>query len=164
MKHKDRPHDLSSVLKSSLANLNIPECLTHARIVREWPRCVGDQVARRAHPERLDGTTLHCTVSSAPWMSELTYQKRSVIQKINAVVGPGTVTDIRFKTGVVPEPTEPPAEGQSSARVDASTAGEAHIAPSKERREFIEELVSGVKDEELRETIRRAMERSGSDD
>ncbi len=155
MKDKKRPSDVGSILAGALTKVDLGNCLKHARIVSEWERCAGEQVARRTHPERLDGTVLHCTVSSAPWMSELTYQKRSLIQNINSVVGAGTVTDIRFKTGTVPElKAAPDVDAHPKQKRPAPE-------PDEDRKDFIEGLISGIKDEELKETIRRAMEKAG---
>lgn len=148
MKKPKRPDTLAGVL-DSLDKLDIPARLTEARLKDGWPRIVG-AIAKRCTPERLMGSTLFCAVSSSAWMSELNYQKDLLKRKINSALGPGTVDKIVLRTGAV---AEPPAEEKEEKPPEKRPV-------TKERKEFIEKTASTVEDPELREAIRRALEKA----
>jgi len=99
MKHRS-PDRVSSILSGSFSTLKIPALLREAKILKSWPICVGKGIARNARADRLIGSTLHCVVSSATWMSELNYQKRTIIDRINRELGEEAVTEIVFKPGL----------------------------------------------------------------
>lgn len=147
-----RPDTLKSVLLK-LPSLGIAGKVREARIMALWPRCVGRNVARHSSPVRLIDKTLHCAVSSAPWMSELNYQKRSIIEKINSAVGEGAVEDIVFKAGTVTPPPETAEPEPKKAK---------RLSPEKQR--LVEETVKDIDDPELRAAVRRAMATAEAED
>lgn len=149
------PDKVASILSGSFAGLKIPALLREARIIKAWPLCVGKGIARHARADRLIGTTLHCVVSSAAWMSELNYQKRTIIDRVNRELGTDVVTEIVFKAGTVeppaPAPPSPPTAKEETAEYQT-------ISPEKRR--FIDEALSDVKDAGLREAIERALKKA----
>lgn len=152
MVRKD-PFKISSVISKSYAHLGIEAKLREHQIKKAWAGAVGSLIASKSSPSRLIGTTLYCVVSSAPWMSELTYQKPVIITKLNELLGDNAVTEIVFKPGKV-------------SGLAPKAAGVCHPAKAP-RRElttedtgFIEETVKPVKDETLKALIKRAMEKA----
>lgn len=141
------PFKISSVISKSYAHLGIEAKLREHHIKKTWADAVGNLIAAKSSPSRLIGTTLYCVVSSAPWMSELTYQKPAIIAKLNKLLGKDAVTEIVFKPGKV-----------------AGRAPKAAKTPerklTKEEEVIIEEAVKPVKDATLKALIKRAMEKA----
>ena len=141
------PFKISSVISKSYAHLGIEAKLREHHIKKTWAEAVGNLIAAKSSPTRLIGATLYCAVSSAPWMSELSYQKPVIIAKLNELLGQGAVTEIVFKPGKV-----------------ASRAPKAAKTPQREltneEKGIIEETVKPVKDETLKALIKRAMEKA----
>lgn len=141
------PDTVRSVLSRSFSGLNMGSLIREARVLKSWSECVGPRIARHANAERLIGSTLYCVVSSAPWMSELNYQKRLIIDSINSSLGAEAITEIVFKAGKVSTTVEK-ASPKRPRKLSA------------EKRRFIDETVSKVEDPGLRSAIRRALEKA----
>jgi len=144
------PDRVDAILGSSFASLGLASKIKEHNIKKAWAGCVGQAIARRSSPQRLIGTVLHCTVSTSTWMNELSYQKGSIISKLNESLGQGAVTEIIFRIGAVtpygattiaPKPKQPLKE----------------LTP--EERRFIEATTAGLKDEKLIAAITRAFAR-----
>ena len=145
------PAKIGAVLGHSFSNLGLATRINEFKIKKHWPEVVGRAISQRAVPLRLVSSTLHVTVSSSAWMNELLYHKDEIIEKINSLIGAGAVSNIIFKTG----------------RVEAAPQERAAIkrrSLSRAERAFIDRTVSTVKDQALREAIRRAMEKGMSRD
>lgn len=76
-----------------------PEVRAH-RILIEWPRLVGPQIARVTAPDGLHKGVLSVWVKTSAWMQELRLLKDRVIGDINAALGdPPAVTDLKLHFG-----------------------------------------------------------------
>ena len=144
------PTPLSSILPT-LAHLNLPAKLREYKISKAWNECVGLAISKRACPERLMGTTLYCNVTSSAWMTEINYQKATIIERINAELGYKAVTEIILRIGPV------------------KTVFKSIVAPVWHRREltpeenaFIEGVTTGIKDEKLKALIKRVIGKARS--
>jgi hypothetical protein len=150
-RHRTHPAHIGSILKTSFTSLGLKARLKEYDIRKAWACVVGKTISKRAHPLRLIGKTLHVTVSSSPWMTELKFLKTDIISKINERLGEETVTDIVFKAGSIKE--------------KSPVARENKVRPlSPEERVFIDGTVSGIKDERLRELIKRVLVKGKSID
>ena len=113
---KKYPSHIGSILTGSFSSLDLKKRLREYRIKKDWARTVGENISKKARPARLRGKTLHVTVTSSPWMSELRFLKHDIISKINDNLGEGgggdkgggMVTEIVFKTGQIEEAPPPP--------------------------------------------------------
>ncbi len=110
-----------------------------ADLVECWPVAVGAAIARQAWPARIsrDGT-VHVNTADSMWAFELTQRADEIARRIGA---PG----VRFAPGPLPEP-EP---------VERMTADVALPEPAdidEARR-----LAAAITDENLRETVQRAV-------
>ncbi len=151
-KKKALPDRVDSVLGSSLASLGLAAKIKEHNLKKAWAGCVGDGIARRSAPERLIGTVLYCTVATSAWMTELLYQKTSIISKLNGTLGGEAVTDIVFRIGsVAPYAAKTPPAPVAPAR---------ELSPDEKR--FIETNTSGITDDGLKDAIKRAFSRSRS--
>ena len=140
------PARVDSIIGASLTFPGIGAKIREYKIKKAWADVVGPAISKRAAPDRLIGRTLYCNVSTAPWMTELNYQKRSIIEKLNSRVAPVAVTEIIFKHGHVPEPVREPERAER--RIKALSADDLR---------FIEEIVAPIKDPELRAAVKRAI-------
>lgn len=146
---KTGPVAIKNLLASSLPSLGIPARLKEYSIMKSWPVCVGEAVARKCSPERLVEGILHCSVVSAPWITELSYQKRDITARVNRELGEQVVRDIIFRLGTVSQPSLP---SKKRVRPVCEVSG-AELAE-------IEQTASVIKDDELREAVKKAMLRS----
>ncbi|CAG0995821.1 hypothetical protein ANRL2_03562 [Anaerolineae bacterium] len=142
------PSPISSILPS-LSHLNLPAKLREYKITKAWNECVGAGIAKRACPERLMGTTLYCNVTSSAWMTEISYQKANIIERLNAALGYRAVTEIVLRIGPV------------------KTLFRTKTAPEWRQKEltaedkaFIEGVTSEIKDEKLKSLIKRVIGKS----
>lgn len=140
---------ISSILSSSLPAIGLDIRLREYTLKKTWTECVGMAISKRAMPIRLIGSTLWCAVSSAPWMTELNFHKQSIIEKLNDALGEGAIADIIFRMGKVTQPQEEPAPEQKPFR-----------GLTEDEKRFIAKTAEGVKDDKLRELIKRVIEKS----
>jgi predicted nucleic acid-binding Zn ribbon protein len=92
---------IGSIIDALVAKLGIKKQLLRAQAVTEWPDIVGDRIARETKADHIRNTILFVSCSSPMWAQELGLLKPTIIKKIRERVGPGIVTDIRFKTGSI---------------------------------------------------------------
>lgn len=64
-----------------------------------WKEAVGSPIAQNACPAACKGRLLLVHVTSSPWLHQLRFLKPELLHKINAALGHGYVTDIKFKIG-----------------------------------------------------------------
>ncbi len=145
------PSRLDTIIGGSMSFPGLSAKIREYKIRKVWTDTVGAAISRRAMPDRLIGKTLYCKVSTAPWMTELSYQKGAIMEGLNSRLGSIVITEIIFKHGHVPEPVSPALA--ATARALELTA---------EQRRFIDETVSPVKDPELRAAIKRALVKAKS--
>ena len=115
-----------------------------------WSKTVGVNIAKRTRPLKLKGKTLYVTVATSTWMEELKYMKEDMIKKINTELRKEAVKDIIFRLGKVTEIST------SNPQPAIRNPQHSHQLTQKEI-DNIDTLVSFIKDNGLKETIRRAL-------
>ncbi|HVL81002.1 MAG TPA: DUF721 domain-containing protein [Actinomycetota bacterium] len=88
------PTRLGDALPVAMAKVGPSGLMAESRVRRAWPAAVGQQVAANAWVHRLRGTTLEVAVSADVWANELSYMSQVIKDRINAVCGAGTVTEV----------------------------------------------------------------------
>ena len=136
----------------SLGNLNLAAKLREYKIMKAWEECVGPTLCKKAYPERLMGTTLYCNATSSAWMSEITYQKTTIIERINRELGYRALTELILKIGTVKAPFKVKSAPIARAVKDLTT----------EDKTFIETVTNGIKDDKLKSLIKRVIGKSKS--
>ena len=148
---KGSPFSVRSVLPGALpASASIEAKIREYRIKKAWKDALGEALSKRVSPTRLIGTTLYCSVASSAWLSEMNYQKTLIASKINESVGEEAVREIVLKIGKVSQ------YGPVKAAKTAAPKREL----TEEERGFIDKTVGGLKDESIKEVIKRAMEKA----
>ena len=69
------------------------------RVFECYSRVVGTILGERSVPDRLAGTTLYVRVASSALAHEVTLLRGAILEKMNAELGPGAVTDLRTRVG-----------------------------------------------------------------
>jgi predicted nucleic acid-binding Zn ribbon protein len=94
---------VGSVLPGVVKKLKLQKVLAVQPAVTIWPEVVGEKVARHTRARYVESSTLVVAVSSSVWMTQLTYLRPRILQKLAARLGKDLITDIRF----VPENARP---------------------------------------------------------
>jgi len=134
-----RPSELSSLLPTLFTAKPLGKRLREAVIWRVWDRAVGEQIASKARPAAFREGVLTVVVSSAPWMQQLGFFKRQMIEAVNRDLGEELVRDIYLKAGSVSAPTESPQPVKPSRRELTS-----------QERERIQQDAATIADDDLR--------------
>lgn len=87
---------VGSVLPGLVKKLKLQQVLATQPAVTFWPEVVGDKIAKHTHARYVDGSTLVVAVASTVWMTQLTFLKPRILQKLAARIGKGLITDIRL--------------------------------------------------------------------
>ncbi len=116
--------------------------LAEARLLTEWARVIGPEIASRCQPVSLskDGF-LHLDVSGSAAL-ELQHNELQVVERINTFFGRPTVTRLRLRQA-------PP-----KRRVLAERAPSPPPTLSMEDKETIEKTVDSVADSDLRQALK----------
>ena len=133
---KGRPERIGKLLASSSSALS--NRLQDLEIWHCWDTVDGPAIAARAYPLRLQNQVLTIVVSSGPWMQQLSFMKRELVDKINVQLGSERVREVVLKVG---KPLERPA-----------IVSEPKLQPRELSAEELAEVTkytSGIEDEEL---------------
>ncbi len=89
------PVPVGDALAAISAELGLADPGELQAITEGWGDVVGASVAQHARIRALRGTTLTVGVESGAWATELRHLEREVLARIEAIVGPGVVTEVR---------------------------------------------------------------------
>lgn len=145
------PASIGSVILDSYGALGIEAKVREHKIRKLWKEAAGLGLSAVSEPTRLIGKTLYCAVSSPVWMTEFSYRKKEIIETLNGRLKGAFISDIVIRQGDVSNIYQE--EAPHTAVLKAAEV-------TDEQRHFIEKTVEPVKDQELKEVIRRAMEKA----
>lgn len=146
-----KPEMLGEILGKILKKRNIPHTSTDRRLLALWKGAVGPQISSQTHPDSLKRGTLFVRVSAPVWMHQLQFMKEEIIGKLNQLLAPEEVRDLRFSIGEIP--AAPPGG-------TAGPAPDPDLPPLAGRdRTMILNSLDGIRDPELREILERVMAR-----
>jgi hypothetical protein len=83
------------------------ERLGAGRISARWVEVVGPELAARCEPVRLAGRVLVIRAESAAWATQLRYLTGQLRERLDVVLGPGSVRDVRIVIGRTDAPSDP---------------------------------------------------------
>ena len=97
MSARKKPSALSDVLAGVLRDSGIADRVEQARLIPEWPRLVGAQIAAVTEPTSIaaDGT-MFVRVTTNAWMNELSLMEPELLRALNATPGRVPVKKIRW--------------------------------------------------------------------
>lgn len=138
---------LSDTLVKMLQARGMEGRLREYRVFGQWDRTVGAVIARHAQPFSLRGKKMTLIVDSPAWMQQLSLLKPEIIEKVNRRLGHNAIRDITLKLGEV----VPRGEASEELSVPADL--------NRDEREKIEHTIQEIPDAEIREAVRRVMEK-----
>jgi|SRR5215203_1669052 len=94
---KRPPAKVGDVLAGFLEQSGLQERVEQARVVPEWERLVGPQIAAVTEPQSItpDGT-LFVAVTTHAWMTELSLMEPELLKAMNGVPGRAPVRRLRW--------------------------------------------------------------------
>jgi hypothetical protein len=135
-----------SLVFSLVRDLGIENSIRLIEIKKNWHNLFNEPLSSHMAPYKLSEGEILLNVDSPVWLQELNYFKKDVIEKLN----PYGVRDVRFKLGRVSKIIKSGVQSQKS-RVKPLTTEEIS---------YIQKTVSQIDDKELRETVRRTIEKA----
>jgi len=133
-----------SLLAPILKNLGIEEGVRLAQIKNNWHKIFEKPLSLHMSPSKLSECELLLNVDSPIWLQQLGYYKREITQKLY----PYGVKDVRFRLGRISQVKKTESHSRKTAEL------------SSEDTFFIEDAVSKIEDETIKESAKRAMEKS----
>jgi hypothetical protein len=135
-----------SLLFPLVRDLGIENSIRLIEMKKKWHHLFNEPLSSHMAPYKLSEGEILMHVDSPVWLQELNYFKKDIIEKLS----PYGVKDVRFKLGKVSTKTGSIVSSQGLS-VKRLTAEELF---------YIEKTVSQIDDEELRETVRRTIEKA----
>jgi predicted nucleic acid-binding Zn ribbon protein len=154
---KARPFQpLGGILEGLLQEWGRQKDLMLWRLAEHWESVVGPQIALHTAPQTIRFHTMTIAVDSAPWMHQLLFFKKEMIEKTNLFLKKPLIQDIYFKMMVFPTPrlglkTQKRASGKNAADQPTKPVPEQVVALSKG--------IDTVRDDALQKTIHEALAR-----
>jgi hypothetical protein len=102
----------AEVFGTLLSHLPIAGRLQECRVWEVWEEAVGEAVARKARPSKIQNGRLFVMASNSAYLQELQFYKARIKDAVNQRLGTAVVKDIFFVLGrvrdTVPRPAAPP--------------------------------------------------------
>jgi|MudIll2142460700_1097286.scaffolds.fasta_scaffold253758_3 hypothetical protein len=133
-----------AVLGPMLKRLGIESGVRLERIRSDWFDIFDAGLASHMYPAGCTEHELLLHVDSPAWMQQFTYYKKDILRKL----APYGITDVRFRIGKVRTKRR-----QTPDRKKDRILSDDEVS-------FAADVVSGVSDEQLKESIRKAIEKS----
>ena len=146
-KKMPRPMAISDLLDIAFRGKPAEKRLQEGKIWLVWDSAVGRQIAAKARPVSFRDGVLTVAVVSAPWMQQLTFLKKGIVDKLNERIGRDLVRDIYLKAGM-PQPLPPSEPVKKPGR-----------QLTEDETSRIREQTASVSDPELREAFTRVLGR-----
>jgi hypothetical protein len=142
---------VGTILRPLLTRLSLEEKITLNRLKREWSQVFGEPLSRHTSPAEFDKGTLVIAVDTPGWLLQLKFFRQEILEKLH---GYG-IRDIRFRLGRVYCST--PDSGSARAHSDVA---DRKAEPSESELQWIDQTLTPVDDEGVREALRRALKKS----
>jgi hypothetical protein len=144
---KGRPERIGRLIVSNAGSPALGARLKELVIWQSWEQAVGPVIAARTQPLRLVGGVLTVTVSSGPWMQQLSFMKAELRDRVNALIGEDRIKEIALRSGRI------------NSEQDAADEQRPPLKPlSPQQQDWIRQQVSAVEDIELQQSMQALME------
>jgi predicted nucleic acid-binding Zn ribbon protein len=98
-RHDREPVPLRDALAAVGRDLGVPDPDALARVVALWEALVGDAVAAHARVRSVRAGVCTVEVDAPVWATQLRYLEQGLIERAEAVLGPGVVTSVKVVVG-----------------------------------------------------------------
>ncbi len=120
MTRVDAPTAIGTELARLLGRPGWAERIGAAQVAAHWEAIVGAELAQHCEPVRTAGRVLTVRAESAAWATQLRYFTTQITERVGAVIGAGSVREVRIVVG----PLEGQGQGQGQGQ-GPSAAGRA---------------------------------------
>lgn len=137
-----------SILSGLSKRLGLESRMLELRLQRHWRDIVGEPTASHTWPAQIRFKKLYLIVRNSVWLQQLTFLKPTLLTKLQAESGTGSVTDIAFRVGEIP------------GEAEASPTGLTNDLGSTQSEKSWAELVSHttmIQDPSIRERLREVI-------
>ncbi|HJX66130.1 MAG TPA: DUF721 domain-containing protein [Polyangia bacterium] len=93
------PETAASLMSAVVASIGGEHRAREHRIFAAYEQAVGGPLRQHTRAERLHEGTLFVRVSSSALAHQITLLKREILTRMQPLVDPGTVTDLRTRVG-----------------------------------------------------------------
>lgn len=138
---------LGKLISPFLKQSGIEEAVRFERIKQEWSDIFNEPLSSHMYPISLKDGELLINIDSPVWLQQVSFYKDDIVRKLSLF----EVKGVRFRLGRI-------ASGDNARTAKPAQSSGKSISPEAAR--DIEDAISGIKDEELRESIRKVMEKS----
>lgn len=97
MKRPTGPVPLRRTLERLLAGLGAPDIDSTTLVVERWPEVVGEDLAARVRAVAVRGSELVVGVDDPAWASQVAWLEARLLERLDALVGPGTITAVKVR-------------------------------------------------------------------
>jgi predicted nucleic acid-binding Zn ribbon protein len=106
------PQNLAQILETLKATTQLGAHLDHAKIWEHWEEVAGPELGPRSHPIKVRKGILTVAVVSPVWMHKFSYDKRTILDKINRLLTKQSIEDIYLTLPTAEDliPSEPTPE------------------------------------------------------
>jgi hypothetical protein len=139
---------VGAFLASLLKELGIEERVKLESIQREWNTLFTGPLALHTYPVDIKNGELIINVDSPAWLQQLKFFKKDMLKKLHEY----RIKELKFKHGRVYNARNIPAKKSATSPVTRELK-DTDIA-------WIHETIAGIQDPELRESIRKAIEKA----
>jgi len=89
--------NLGDALKAYIEKSRLRTGVQALQITEAWEQIMGKTVAKYTDKLQVFHKTLFVHTSIGPLKQELSYQKKTIIERVNELLGAGTITDVVIK-------------------------------------------------------------------
>ncbi len=139
-------NNIGKLISPFLERLGIDSSVRLQRIRQEWSDIFNEPLSSHMWPSSLKDGELLINVDSPVWLQQISFFKDEIIRKL----GPSGVKGVRLRLGKTDYRQKVTGERRLPATLTASTL------------QYIEDTVSEINDEEIKDSIRKAMEKAFS--
>lgn len=93
---RHEPQSVGALINQFMQSQGVTDTLGAQDACLLWPSVVGSMIAADTQQRRVDGRTLHVTVTSAVLRHELNASRRRLIYLLNEAVGRSVIDNILF--------------------------------------------------------------------
>lgn len=90
------PKLVSDIIAEALKREGVTSTFNEHQALYLWPEIVGKGVNRYTSRRTIESGTMHVWLTSAPLKQELSYNRATLVEQINAAVGAHVIDDIKF--------------------------------------------------------------------
>jgi hypothetical protein len=92
---RKEPQALGEVIRGVLGSGPMRSGMALGRLARSWDRVVGERLAGRSAPKRLERGGLVVSAASSSWAAQVTFLSQEIRRRANGILGSEEVRSVR---------------------------------------------------------------------